>query len=88
MFDVFWIVERRDALNKTRCSVKIFTFCVGYSRDLDCNWGTNSKNPGKLGILVKIYIYSWDSTMVFLCGMCLLPEKMTLFFSILSKKYL
>ena len=84
-FEVFWVVQSRGALNKIRCSFKILHFCVGYWRDLDYNWRANSKHPGKLGILVKIYIFSWDNTMVFLCGICLLPEKMTLFFSILNK---
>ena len=84
-FEVFWIVQSRGALNKIRCSIKILPFCAGYWRDLDYNWRTNSKHPGKLGILVKIYIFSWDNTMVFLCGICLLPEKMTIFFSILNK---
>ena len=35
--------------------------------------------------MVKIYIVSRDDTVVFLCGICSLPEKMTLFFSILNK---
>ena len=65
--------------------VKILPFCVTYWRNLDYNWRANSKHPGKLVILEKIYIFSWDNTMVFLCGICLLPEKMTLFFSILNK---
>ena len=64
---------------KIRCSVKNLPFCVGYWHVLDYNWRTNS-NPGKLGILVKIYIFSRDNTMVFFCGICLFPEKMTLFF--------
>ena len=45
---------------------------------------TLEKWTAKLGVLVKIYIFSWDN-MVFLWGICLLPEKMTLFFSILNK---
>ena len=39
----------------------------------------------KLDVLVKLYIFSWDN-MVFLWGICFLPEKMTLFFSILNKQ--
>ena len=77
--------QSRGALSKVRCSVKILPFCVGYWRDLNYNWRVNSKHPGKLGILVRIYIFSWDNKMVFLCGICLLPEKMTLLFSILNK---
>ena len=71
-FEVFWIVQSWCALNKIRCSVKIYPFCVGYWRDLDYNCRANSKHPGKLGILVKIYMFSWDNTMVLLCGICLL----------------
>ena len=82
---LFWIVQSRGALNKIRCSFKILPFCLGYWRDLDYNWRANSKHPEKLGILVKIYIFSWNNTMVFPCGICLLPEKVTLFFSILIK---
>ena len=84
-FEVFWIVQSRGSLNKIRCSFKTLPFCVGYWRDLDYNWRANSKHPGELGILVKIYIFSWDNRMAFLWGICLLPEKMTLFFSILNK---
>ena len=62
-----------------------YHFCVGYWRDLDYNWRANWKHPGNLGILVKIYIFFRDNTMKLLCGICLLPEKMRLFFSVLNK---
>ena len=63
--------------------------CVGYWHVLKYNLGgqtqsTLAKCTAKLGVLVKIYIFSWDNT-IFLWGICLLPEKMTLFFSILNK---
>ena len=83
-FEVLWIVQSRGALNKIRCSVQILPFCVRYWRDLDYHWTANSKHPRKLGVLVKIYIFSWDN--IFLCGIYLLPEKMTHFFSILNKQ--
>ena len=68
---------------------KNLPFCVGYWHVLEYNLGgqtqsTLAKWTAKLGVLVKIYIFSWDD-MVFLRGICLLPEKMTLFFSILNK---
>ena len=68
---------------------KNLPFCVGYWHVLEYNLGgqtqsTLAKWTAKLGVLVKIYIFSWDN-MVFLWGICLLPEKMTLFFSILNK---
>ena len=46
---------------------------------------TLEKWTAKLGVLVKIYIFSWDN-MVFLWGICLFPKKMTFFFSILNKQ--
>ena len=82
---MFWIVQIRGALNKIKRSFKILPFSVGYWGELDYNWRAKSKHPGKLSILVKTYIFSLDNTMVFLCGICLLPEKMTIFFSILNK---
>ena len=68
---------------------KNLPFCVGYWHVLEYNLGaqtqiTLAKWTAKLGVLVKIYIFSWDN-MVFLWGICLLPEKMMLFFSILNK---
>ena len=68
---------------------KNLPFCVGYWHVLEYDLGgptqiTLAKWTAKLGVLVKIRIFSWDN-MVFLRGICLLPEKMTLFFSILNK---
>ena len=68
---------------------KNLRFRVGYWHVLESNLG--GQTPGilakwtaKLGVLVKIYIFSWDN-IVFLWGICSFPEKMTLFFSILNK---
>ena len=68
---------------------KNLPFCVGYWHVLEYNLGgqtqsTLAKWTAKLAVSVKIYIISWDN-MVFLWGICLLPEKMRLFFSILNK---
>ena len=68
---------------------KNLPFYLGYWHVLEYNLGgqtqsTLAKWTAKLGVLVKIYIFSWDN-MVFLWGICLLPEKMTFFFSILNK---
>ena len=68
---------------------KSLLFCVGYWHVLEYNLGgqtqsTLAKWTAKLGVWVKIYIFSWDN-MVFLWGICLLSEKMMLSFSILSK---
>ena len=68
---------------------KNLPFCVGYWHVPEYDLGgqtqiTLAKWTAKLGVLVKIHIFSWDN-MVFLWGICLLPEKMTLFFSILNK---
>ena len=71
--------KKTGRTDKIRCSVKNLPFCVGCWRVLDYNWRANSKHSGKVGILVKIYIFS-RNTMVFLCGICLFTEKMTLFF--------
>ena len=43
----------------------------------------NSEHPAKLGILVKIYLISFDAE-VFFCDICLLPGKMIAFFVILN----
>ena len=64
---------------------KNLSFWVGYWHVLGYNVGgqtqsTQTKWAAKLGVLVKIYIFSWGN-MVFLWGLCFLPEKMTLFFS-------
>ena len=66
-----------------------FPFCVGYWHALEHNLGGQTQSTlvkwtVKLGVLVKIFIFSWDN-MLFVWGICLLPEKMTLFFSILNK---
>ena len=79
-YEVFWIVKRRGALTKLGALLKMCLFAWDIDRVLDYNWRTNSKHAGKLGTLVKIYIFSRDNTKVFLCGICLIPEKMTLFF--------
>ena len=68
---------------------KNLPFRVGYWHVLEYNLGGQTpgilaKRTAKLGVLVKIYIFSWDN-MVFLWGICSFPEKMTLFFSILNK---
>ena len=51
------------------------------------NSSTLAKWTTKLGILIKIYIFYWDS-MVFPRGFCLLPEKMSLFLISLTNSYL
>ena len=68
---------------------KNLPFCVGYWHVLEYNLGgqpqsTLAKWTAKLGVLVKIYVFSWDH-MAFLWVICLFPEKMTLFLSILNK---
>ena len=68
---------------------KNLLFCVGYWHVLEYNLGgptqsTLAKWTAKLGVWVKIYIFSWDN-IVFLWGICLLSEKMMLSFSILNK---
>ena len=63
---------------------KNLPFCVGYWHLGGQTQRTLAKWWSKLGVLVKIYIFSWDN-MVFLWGICLLPEKMRLFFSIPNK---
>ena len=68
---------------------KYLPFCVGYCLVLEYNLGgqtlsTLAKWTVKLGVLVKIYIFSWDN-MEFLWVIFLLPEKMTLLFSIFNK---
>ena len=68
---------------------KNFSFCVGYWHALEYNLreqsqSTLAKWAAKLIVLVKIYTFSWDKT-VCLWGICLLPEKMMLLFSILNK---
>ena len=81
--------KKTGRTNKMRCSVKKLPFWVGYWRVLDYIRRTNSKHPGKLGILVKIYIFSTDNTMVFLCDICLFPEKNDAFlFLSLTNSYL
>ena len=81
-------MQSRGTMTKLGALLKIFLFALDImSVDVFwiIIWWTNSKHRGNLGILVKISIFSWDN-MVFLCGICLLPEKMTLFFSIINKQ--
>ena len=55
-FEVFWIVQSRGTQAKLGALLK---FCL-FAWDIDVFWitiwGTNPKQPGKLGILVKIYM--------------------------------
>ena len=69
-------------LTKLGALLKICLFAWNFGMFWFIIWMANSKHHGKLGILVKIYIFSRDN-IVFLCGICLIPEKMT-FFSILN----
>ena len=71
-------------LIKLRALLKICLFAWNIGMFWFIIWMTNSKHHGRLGILVKIYIFSRDD-IAFLCGICLIPEKMTLF-SILNKQ--
>ena len=69
----------RRHTDKIRCSVKnvslpLLLRCSGFQSK-----GQTQSALAKLGILVKIYIFFWD-TEVFLCGICLLPEEMMAFF--------
>ena len=64
---------------------KNLPFCVGYWHVLEYNLGgqpqsTPAKWTAKLGVLVKIYVFSWDH-MVFLWVIYLFPEKMTLVYA-------
>ena len=82
VFDVFWIVQSQGTLTKLGA---LLQFCL-FTWNIDVLWiviwRENSKHPG---ILVIICILFWNK-MVFLCSICLLPEKMTFFFIIINKQ--
>ena len=80
-FEVFWIVQSRGTLTKLGALLNVCLLAWDIDVFWIIMWRVNSKQPGKIryGILVKIYVFSWDN-MAFLCGISLFPEKKALFF--------
>ena len=54
------------------------SLCLGYWCVLDLTERKSPETLAKLGILVKVYLFPWD-TEVLLCGKCLLPGKIMVF---------
>ena len=80
-FEAFWIVQSRGTLTKLGALLNVCLLAWDIDVFWIIMWRVNSKQPGKIryGILVKIYVFSWDN-MAFLCGISLFPEKKALFF--------